>query len=90
LIGKRVMIVKLHVKKGDTVLVISGDDKGRKGKVLKVFPKQKRVLVEGINIIKRHTKARPPKVPQGGILEKAAPIHLSNIEVVESPENWVK
>jgi len=78
--------MKAHVKKDDIVVMLAGDDKGRKGKVLKVFPKEKRVLVEGLNIIKRHTKARPPKVPQGGILEKAAPVHISNVKVVERVE----
>ena len=78
--------MKAHVKKDDVVMVIAGDDKGRKGKVLKVFKKEQRVLVEGLNLIKRHTKARPPKVPQGGILEKAAPIHISNVKVVERVE----
>ncbi len=75
--------MKLHVKKNDVVEVIAGDDKGRKGKVLAIYTKKQRALVEGLNMIKRHTKARPPKVPQGGILEKAAPIHISNIKVVE-------
>ncbi len=78
--------MKAHVKKDDIVVMLAGDDKGRKGKVLKVFPKEERVLVEGLNTIKRHTKARPPKVPQGGILEKAAPVHISNVKVVERVE----
>lgn len=70
---------KIHVRKDDTVLVISGKDKGKKGKVMKVFPKDGKVLVDGINIAKKHTKPRPPKVPRGGILEKAQPINSSKI-----------
>lgn len=76
--------MKLHVKKGDTVKIIAGDEHKETGKVLKVFPKEQRVLVEGRNMVKRHTKARPPKVPQGGILEKASPMHISNVKVIES------
>ena len=69
---------KVHVKKGDTVVVITGKDKGKKGKVLQVIPKENRVVVEGVNIVKRHTKPSQAN-PQGGILEKAAPIHSSNV-----------
>lgn len=68
----------LKIKKGDTVIVISGDDKGKIGKVLKVFPKKQRVIVEGVNFIKRHTRPSQ-KNPQGGIIEKEAPIHISNV-----------
>ncbi|MBO8152510.1 MAG: 50S ribosomal protein L24 [Candidatus Marinimicrobia bacterium] len=68
----------LKIKKGDTVIVISGDDKGKVGKVLKVFPKKQRVIVEGVNFIKRHTRPSQ-KNPQGGIIEKEAPIHISNV-----------
>lgn len=72
------MASKVHVKKGDQVLVIKGKDAGRRGKVLKVIPKQQRVIVEKINIVKRHT--RPTQsMPQGGILEKEGPIHSSNV-----------
>ena len=68
----------LKIKKGDTVIVVSGDDKGKVGKVLKVFPKKQRVIVEGVNFIKRHTRPSQ-KNPQGGIIEKEAPIHISNL-----------
>jgi len=68
----------LKIKKGDTVIVVSGDDKGKVGKVLKVFPKKQRVIVEGVNFIKRHTRPSQ-KNPQGGIIEKEAPIHISNV-----------
>ncbi len=71
----------MKVVKNDTVLVISGNSRGKKGKVLKVFPKEQRVIVEGINFIKRHTK-KSQKNPQGGIIEKEAPIHVSNVLVI--------
>ncbi len=72
------MANKVHVKKGDIVMVISGKDAGTKGKVLSVMPKEKRVIVEKVNVIKRHTK--PTKdIPQGGIIEKPAPIASSNV-----------
>lgn len=69
---------KVHVKKGDTVMVITGKDKGKKGKVLQVLPKESRVVVEGVNVVKRHTKPTQSN-PQGGIIEKEAPIHSSNV-----------
>lgn len=69
---------KVHVRKGDTVVVIAGKDAGKKGKVLEVQPKTSRVVVEGVNVVKRHT--RPTQAnPQGGIIEKPAPIHSSNV-----------
>lgn len=71
--------MKIH--KNDNVLVISGNAKGKTGKVLKVFPERNRVIVEGVNITKRH--ARPSqKNPQGGIIQKEAPIHASNVMVI--------
>ncbi len=73
---------KLHVKTGDKVIVIAGKDKSKTGKVLKVFPKRGRVLVEGVNIVKRHTKPNF-KYPEGGIIEKEAPIHVSNVMHVD-------
>ncbi|MDS1030429.1 50S ribosomal protein L24 [Bacillota bacterium LX-D] len=69
---------KVHVKKGDTVMVITGKSAGKKGKVLEVIPEKQRVIVEGVNVVKRHTKANP-KAPQGGIVEKEAPISSSNV-----------
>ena len=71
----------MKVVKNDTVLVITGNYKGKKGKVLKVFPKNNRVIVEGVNFIKKHTRPTQ-KNQQGGILEKEAPIHVSNLLVV--------
>lgn len=70
-----------RVKKGDRVLLITGKDRGKSGKILKVFPTQNRLLVEGLNQVKRHT--RPSKKGQtGGILEKESPIHISNIMLI--------
>lgn len=71
--------VKLHVKKNDDVVVIAGNDKGKSGKVLKVFPQKGRVIVEGVNIRKRHM--RPTQTsPQGSIIEREFPIHASNVK----------
>lgn len=68
----------MHVKKGDKVQVISGKDKGKQGVVLAAFPKKNRVLIEGVNIVKKHTK--PSQLnPQGGIITQEAPIHVSNV-----------
>ena len=72
----------MRVKKGDTVVVIAGKDKGKKGTVTKVFTKANRVLVEGVNVITKHQK--PTAVnPQGGIINKEAPIHISNVMPVD-------
>jgi len=73
---------KLHIKKGDTVAVISGESKGEKGRVLEVFRDKNRALVEGLNMISKHTKPNA-KNPQGGIVKQEAPIHLSNLMVVD-------
>ncbi|MFI8495549.1 50S ribosomal protein L24 [Peribacillus butanolivorans] len=68
----------MHVKKGDKVVVISGKDKGKQGIILEAYPKQNRVLVEGINIVKKHSK--PSQInPQGGIISREAAIHVSNV-----------
>jgi len=76
--AKKIEGVKPHVKKGDTVLVMAGKNTGKRGKVLQVFPKTGRIVVEGVNFVKRHTK--PTKaLPQGGILEKEGPIASSNV-----------
>lgn len=76
----------MKVVKNDTVLVVSGNSKGKKGKVLKVFLKEERVIVEGVNFIKRHTR-KSQKNPQGGIVEREAPIHASNVKVICSKCN---
>ena len=72
---------RLHVKKGDQVEVISGKDRGKEGEVLKVFPKESRVVVEGINIVSKHVTPSQDN-PQGGITEQEAPIHSSNVMLV--------
>lgn len=69
---------KVHVRKGDTVQVVAGKNTGKKGKVLAVNPADSRVVVEGVNVVKRHTKPTQ-KLPQGGIMEREAPIHSSNV-----------
>ena len=71
------------IKKGDRVVVLAGKDKGRQGNVLKVLPKESRVVVEGLNIAQRHTKPSQGD-PQGGIKNKEAPLHVSNVAVVDS------
>ena len=73
---------KVHVKKGDNVEVLSGKNRGKRGKVLRVLPAEGKVLVEGVNVVKRHTKPQGAAVPQGGILEKAMPIHASKVMLV--------
>ena len=71
------------IKKGDRVVVLTGKDKGRQGAVLKVLPQEQRVVVEGLNIVQRHT--RPTQFdPQGGIKNKEAPLHVSNVAVVDA------
>lgn len=73
---------KLHVKKDDTVIVITGKDKGKKGRVLEAYPRENRVLVEGVNMVKKHAKPSQSN-PQGGILTQEAPIHVSNVMLVD-------
>jgi len=76
----------MKIRKNDMVMVISGNDRGKTGKVLKVFPQKYRVIVEGINLRKRHTKANQ-KNPQGGILEKEASINASNVMILDPKSN---
>jgi len=73
---------KLHIKKGDTVMVITGESKGQKGRVLEVNREKEKALVEGVNLISKHTKPNA-KSPQGGIIKKEAPIHISNLMLVD-------
>ena len=75
-----------RIRKGDRVVCISGKDKGKSGIVMEVHPREQRVLVEGLNIVKRHTKPRPPNEP-GGVIEKPAPIHLSNVALIDPKDN---
>ena len=71
----------MNIRKGDTVQVISGNDKGRRGRVLRVMKDKERVIVQGVRMMKRHTRATP-RDPQGGIVEREAPIHVSNLMIV--------
>jgi large subunit ribosomal protein L24 len=72
----------MHVKKGDKVMVITGKDKGKTGVILAAFPKKDRVLVEGVNIVKKHTKPNQAN-PQGGIVSQEAAIHVSNVMPID-------
>ncbi|MCH5172818.1 MAG: 50S ribosomal protein L24 [Bacteroidales bacterium] len=71
-----------RIKKGDTVYVNAGNDKGKTGKVLSVDPAKQRVIVEGVNVVSRHTKPNA-KQPQGGIIKQEAPIHVSNLNLID-------
>jgi large subunit ribosomal protein L24 len=74
---------KYNIKKGDTVYVNAGNDKGKTGKVLEVLRDKDRVIVEGINMVSKHTKPNP-KAPQGGIIKQEAGIHVSNVQLVDA------
>ncbi|MEU4566709.1 MULTISPECIES: 50S ribosomal protein L24 [Micromonospora] len=76
----------VKVKKGDTVVVIAGKDKGAKGKVIAAYPRQDKVLVEGVNRVKKHTRIRTTQrgAKTGGIVTQEAPIHVSNVQVLDS------
>ena len=77
---------KLHIKKGDTVYVNAGNDKGKTGKVLTVIPAKDRVIVEGVNVVSKHTKPNA-KQPQGGIVKQEAGIHVSNVQLIDPAQN---
>nr|WP_253308010.1 50S ribosomal protein L24 [Rickettsia endosymbiont of Ceutorhynchus assimilis] len=74
-------MIKLKVKKGDEVVVITGKYKGKKGKILKVFPEDNKIIVSGVNLVKKHTK--PSQVSEGGIITKELPIHISNVAHID-------
>jgi large subunit ribosomal protein L24 len=74
---------KARVRKGDQVVVISGKDRGKRGRVLQVMPATRRILVEGVQMAKRHTKPNPQKNVKGGIVERETSIHLSNVMLVD-------
>jgi len=76
---------KLKIKSGDTVRVIAGDHKGSEGKILQIFIDKNKAIVEGINMVKKHTKPSAQN-PQGGIVEKEAPMHISNLSLID-PES---
>lgn len=73
---------KLHIRKGDTVKVLAGDDKGKTGRVLEVFPEERKAIVEGINIVTKHEKPSAGK-PEGGIKRTEAPVHISNLMLID-------
>jgi large subunit ribosomal protein L24 len=77
---------RIRIRKSDLVEVISGRDRGKRGKVLMVLPEKGRLLVQGVNFIKRHTRPNPQKNIKGGIAEREAPIHVSNVMIV-SPDD---
>ena len=79
------MAGKLKIRKGDRVEVMTGKDKGKRGEVLKVMPKANRVIVNGVNVVKRHT--RPSTTEQGGIIEKEAPVNLSNVALLDPKDD---
>jgi large subunit ribosomal protein L24 len=76
------MQTKFHIKKGDTVIVNAGDNKGQQGRVLEVMRDKAKAIVEGVNMVSKHTKPNA-KSPQGGVLKKEAPVHISNLNVVD-------
>jgi len=79
-------MAKFKVKKGDTVKVLAGESKGSTGRIVRVIPKMNRVVVEGVNMIKKHQKTSAAS-PQGGIVEMEAPIHISNVALVDPSTN---
>ncbi|ADG87300.1 MAG: 50S ribosomal protein L24 [Actinomycetales bacterium] len=84
---------KLHVKKGDLVQVIAGKDKGAKGRVIRALPREQRVVVEGVNLIKKHSKVThqgPRGAKEGGVLTMEAPIHVSNVKKLKDDEKAEK
>jgi large subunit ribosomal protein L24 len=78
-------MAKLKIKKGDTVVVITGRDKGKQGAVLRTLPADNKVIVQGVNIAKRHQRQTP--TAQGGIVEKELPIHVSNVSHIDPKDN---
>ncbi len=79
-------MAKLHIKKGDNVMVIAGNDKGATGRVLEVIVDKQKAIVEGVNMVKKHTKPNA-QYPNGGIISKEAPIHISNLKVIDKSGN---
>ena len=78
-------MAKLKIKKGDTVVVLAGRDKGKSGSVLRALPRENKVIVQGVNVAKRHQRQTP--TAQGGIVEKEMPIHVSNVAVADPKDN---
>ncbi len=82
---KKAKPVKCKLRKGDNVLVIAGKDKGKRGNIMKVLPEDRRVVVSGVNVIARHQK--PSQMSAGGIVRKEAPIHVSNVAMIDPKED---
>ena len=80
-------MANLKIKTDDQVVVISGKDRGKTGRVLRVDPKAERVFVEGLNVVKRHQRPRPGSTDPGGVVEKEGPIHVSNVMLLDPTEN---
>ena len=78
---------RLKIRRDDQVLVISGKDRGKTGRVIEVDPKKERVFVEGLNIVKRHQRPRPGSTDPGGVIEKPGPIHISNVMLLDPTDN---
>ena len=78
----------MKIRKNDNVMVIAGNSRGKSGKVLKVYPGTQRVIIEGVNIMKRHSKPSQ-KNPQGGIIQREAPVHVSNVMLIDPKTNEV-
>jgi len=76
-------MLKFHVKKGDDVVVLAGKEKGKRGKIIAVLPKKQRVIIEGVQMIKRHTR-KSQQHPQGAIVEREGSIHISNVKKAEA------
>jgi len=76
------MRLEASVRKNDNVIVVTGRDKGKRGRVLRVIPAKTRIIVEGVNFIKRHTRANPQRNVKGGIVEREAPVHASNVQIL--------
>ena len=76
------MRLEASVRKNDNVIVVTGRDKGKRGRVLRVIPAKTRIIVEGVNFIKRHTRANPQRNIKGGIVEREAPVHASNVQIL--------
>ena len=79
-------MAKLHIKKGDNVMVIAGNDRGKQGRVLSVDVEKQRAIVEGVNMVKKHTRPNADN-PKGGIIEQEAAVHVSNLKVIDSKGN---
>lgn len=80
-------MTKLRVKKGDTIKVITGKNKGKVGEIIKVLPSVNKVVVSGVNLVKKHTK--PTQMSEGGIIQKELPIHASNVSIIDPKTNEI-